>query len=194
MIELDLDGPKRCVTAARTRQRWEVLLRPEDAIANRFVSRAHSDALEVWLETGVVGLALIGLFVAWLVVRAVAVWRRAPEGSEEIDQSLPRAATIIITLLLAHSLVDYPLRTAAMMAIMAFACALLFDPPAGPVSDDHAKTANRRGWGGGRAKRPATPVVPASAAAPAADQGWRCGLTWPEAWREPNCARRGPRT
>jgi hypothetical protein len=35
---------------------------------------------------------------------------------------------LIIALLAAHSLVDYPLRTGAMMAIMAFACALLIAP------------------------------------------------------------------
>ena len=40
------------------------------------------------------------------------------------------AATIVAALILLHSFVDYPLRTGAMMAMLAFACALMLDPVA----------------------------------------------------------------
>ena len=107
--------------------------KPEDiTVANSYVNHAHNDALELWLDTGVVGLALMGIFVIWFVLRSVEVWRRAPPfGALEIDWSLARAATIVIALLVAHSLVEFPLRTGAIMAIMAFACALLIEPPVG---------------------------------------------------------------
>ena len=105
--------------------------KPED-VQDTYVNRAHNDILEVWLETGVLGLALIGMFVIWLVRRSVEIWRSAPApGASQLDWSLVRAATIVPALLLAHSLVDFPLRTGAMMAIMAFACALLIEPPVG---------------------------------------------------------------
>ena len=100
-----------------------------------YVNRAHNDILEVWLETGVLGLALIGLFVIWLVRRSVEIWRSAPaSGASQLDWSLVRAATIVPVLIVAHSLVDFPLRTGAMMAVMAFACALLIEPPVGAAS------------------------------------------------------------
>jgi hypothetical protein len=83
----------------------------------------------------VVGIVLIGLFVAWVVLRAVKVWRRAPPGGREIDISLARAATVVIALLMAHSFIDYPLRTGAMMAILAFACALLVAPSGGAAGE-----------------------------------------------------------
>ena len=106
--------------------------KPEDALINTYVNRAHNDVVELWLETGMVGLALMGLFAIWLVARSVEIWRSAPPfGAREIDWSLARAATIVIALVIAHSFVDYPLRTGAMMAIMAFACALLIEPPVG---------------------------------------------------------------
>jgi hypothetical protein len=68
----------------------------------------------------------------WLVRRSVQIWRSAPpHRASDLDWSLARAATMVVALLIVHSLVDYPLRTGAMAAIMAFACALLIEPPAG---------------------------------------------------------------
>jgi hypothetical protein len=104
--------------------------KPEDTIADTYANHAHNDVLELWLNTGLVGLVLIGMFVVWLALRSVQIWRSsAPEGASELDWTLARAATIIMGLLIAHSLVDYPLRTGAMMAVMAFASALLIEPP-----------------------------------------------------------------
>jgi O-antigen ligase len=102
----------------------------EGTLANTYVNHAHNDAVEAALETGVFGVVLMGLFVTWLAYRSAAVWTGPiPRGASVLDQTLARAATIAIGLLLAHSLVDYPLRTGAMMAVMAFACALLIPPP-----------------------------------------------------------------
>ena len=100
-----------------------------------FVNRAHNDILELSLETGVVGLVLMGLFALWLVRRSVKIWRQSPpDGASALDWSLARAGTIVVALLIAHSFVDYPLRTGGMMTIMAFACALLVEPIVGAQS------------------------------------------------------------
>jgi hypothetical protein len=111
----------------------------EDA-ADTYVNRAHNDFLEMWLETGVLGLVLGGLFVIWLVRRSVAIWRSAPfPGASQLDWSIIRAASIVPPLLLAHSLVDFPLRTGAMMAVMAFCCALLIESPVGAECRDRVR-------------------------------------------------------
>ena len=113
--------------------------KPEDA-QDTYVNRAHNEILEVWLETGVLGLALTVLFVIWLVRRSVEIWRSAPApGASQLDWSLIRAATIAPALLLAHSLVEFPLRTGAIMAVMAFACALLIESPVGAEGTEEAK-------------------------------------------------------
>jgi len=111
--------------------------RPEDLMADTFANRAHNDVVELWLETGVAGLVLSAVFLVWLALRAVDVWRRKPDDALDVDQALARAAPLMIALLLAHSLVDYPLRTSALLATLAFACGLLIAPPPGqqpPIS------------------------------------------------------------
>jgi O-antigen ligase len=105
--------------------------KPSDTFASIYANHAHNDILEVWLETGVIGMGLLGLFVIWIGFRSVKVWSRPAADATELDRSLIRAATIVIVLLIAHSFVDYPLRTGAMMAVLAFSCALLIEPLAG---------------------------------------------------------------
>jgi O-antigen ligase len=95
-----------------------------------YINRAHNELLDVTLETGVVGLLLIGLFCAWLVVRLMRIWRTDTPWPLPVDALLARAAGCAIVLILAHSLVDYPLRTAAISAVFAFACGMLVNPRA----------------------------------------------------------------
>ena len=109
--------------------------KPQNILANTYVNRAHNDFLELWLESGLLGLALMAVFVVWFVTRSIAVWGAAYDDTPPCNRSLARAATLVIGLLIAHSLVDYPLRTGAMMAILAFACALVGRAP-GAKSED----------------------------------------------------------
>jgi hypothetical protein len=68
-------------------------------------------------------------FAVWFLLAARKAWTAAPKLSADIfDTYLPRAATIVICLLLCHSVLDYPLRTTAISSIFAFACALLIPP------------------------------------------------------------------
>lgn len=151
--------------------------RPVDVMANIYANRAHNDALELWLEAGVVGLALLAAFLAWYLWRCLVVWRPWPEGVEHIDISLARAASLVVGLLLVHSLVDYPLRTAAMMAVFAFACALIAGPFAVPGP---AAVPERRP----RAKfDPPDAIAAPAVAAQQLAQRWGENIEWPDAWR-----------
>jgi O-antigen ligase len=87
-----------------------------------FMNHVHSDYIEIALETGLLGLAVVLVFLSWWLARTIAIWR-----SEEPDH-FARAATIASAVILAHSLVDYPLRTAAISALFAACCGLLCDP------------------------------------------------------------------
>jgi O-antigen ligase len=89
-----------------------------------YANRAHNDLAEFFLETGLPGALLLIAFLIWFGRKSYGVWFRRQK--EENDQGvlLQRAATLIIALLLAHSLVDYPLRTTAHGAIFAFFCAI----------------------------------------------------------------------
>jgi hypothetical protein len=100
--------------------------RPEDLLPDVYVNHAHNDFMEFALETGVPGVALTFGFGVWFFFRIREIWRGA---RPDPDLLMARAATLSIGLLLAHGLVDYALRTDALLAVFAFACALLVPPP-----------------------------------------------------------------
>ena len=90
---------------------------PLSLVAPTDFNHAHNDFLELWVETGWLGIALLIAFGAWFLRASVAAWR---SGS-----SLTRAASAAVLLMLAESLTDYPLRTETMAVLLAFCCGLL---------------------------------------------------------------------
>ena len=98
-------------------------------VTTMFVIHAHNDFVEVALELGVAGLILIVLFLAWW---GAAVWRvwRTPEAGP-----FARAAAIASAAILIHSLVDFPLRTAAIASCFGMCLALLAGARRAPVAD-----------------------------------------------------------
>jgi O-antigen ligase len=165
---------------------------PGDTMINTFANHAHNDILEVSLEAGIFGIGLMGVFAVWITKRSVEIWRSARLGPRNIDLWLARAATIIILLLSIHSLVDYPLRTAAVQAIMAFACGLLapFAEPetASLPHEDAGKQAaeTRRRHAPVRAGA-VPPAGRMPAGGPSQETGgqlWGENIRWPEAWRK----------
>ncbi|AQR76044.1 hypothetical protein BXU08_19480 [Sphingomonas sp. LM7] len=93
-------------------------------ITRFYMNHAHSDLLEVLLETGLFGAALLLLFLIWWTRRVFAIWHDAE------SDSFTKAATIVSATVMAHSLVDYPLRTVAISAIFAMSIALMAEPRA----------------------------------------------------------------
>jgi hypothetical protein len=96
---------------------------PLDLVGPAFLNHAHNDYLEAWIETGVVGLALLALFLLWFGLRSARAW--GPGGS-----GLARASSLAAGVLMAASVVDYPLRTEALACLFAFGCGCLTSPPA----------------------------------------------------------------
>jgi O-Antigen ligase len=101
---------------------------PRTLLLERYVNRAHNDWLELGLEGG--GLTIIGLlvFFVWFGRSSFQVWRPGQKSADALGTDLARASSIVVVLLMLHSIVDYPLRTTAMMVVFALACALLIDP------------------------------------------------------------------
>lgn len=97
---------------------------PSELLPSEYASHAHNDLLELRLETCLAG-SLLCLFLYWLVGKAARALSRSERGLLPINPSLRSAALLIIAL--PHSLVDYPLRPGAVMAMTALACALLID-------------------------------------------------------------------
>ena len=91
-------------------------------VERTYINHAHNDYLEIALEGGLPAFVLMVLFVIWWGSRAVAIWR-SPDTGE-----FRKAACIASAAILLHSMVDYPLRTAAIATVFAMALALMAEP------------------------------------------------------------------
>jgi O-antigen ligase len=90
-----------------------------DTVTSEYVVHAHNDYAELALELGIPGVVLMLLFLVWWAAAAWDVWRRAD------SSPFARAASVASATVLVHSLVDFPLRTAAIAACLAMCLALL---------------------------------------------------------------------
>lgn len=83
-----------------------------------YINHAHNDYLELALEGGLPAIVLVILFLWWWGRRASQAW----VSPAELEQ---KAAAIASAAILMHSAIDYPLRTAAISAVLAVCLALL---------------------------------------------------------------------
>jgi O-antigen ligase len=84
---------------------------PRSLMQWEFFNHAHDEYVQWWFESGVAGMAVVA-FAVWLLVRS------RPRPRAKYQGEAVAAWVGCITLLL-HSLVDYPLRTPALMAVAA---------------------------------------------------------------------------
>jgi len=102
------------------REVYQLYERP-DQVTTTYVVHAHDDYVELALELGLAGIVVLLLFLAWWAAAVWRVWRTAEAGP------FARAAAIASAAILVHSLVDFPLRTAAIAACFGMCLALLAD-------------------------------------------------------------------
>jgi len=98
---------------------------PRTLLSRRYLNQAHNDWLDLWLSGGAPAIVLAVGFLAWLATSSFRMWSRNQPEAAVLDLALAQAASIVIVLLLLHSVVDYPLRTAALSVLFAIACAYL---------------------------------------------------------------------
>lgn len=95
---------------------------------NVIVNHAHNDYLELWLELRWLAvLAGVPLLLAFLW-QGARIWLRAAAWQPDAIL-LARAAWIGLLLMALHSLVDYPLRTTALLTLAGLLAAMAHLPP-----------------------------------------------------------------
>lgn len=99
------------------------VIEPVETMDTPYLNHAHNDLAEIWVEAGVPGAIIIAAFLVWVLIASVRIWMSPDRGG-----GYARAATLVVLLLAVHSMVDYPLRTLALAALFAFACALVAAP------------------------------------------------------------------
>src|SRR5215469_4554939 len=101
---------------------------PRTLLRTSYVNHAHDDWLELWLTGGLPAIILVVGFLAWFGVATFRLWSRGQPDAPVLDLALAQAASIVIVLLLLHSVVEFPLRTPTLSVLFAMACAFLIPP------------------------------------------------------------------
>jgi O-antigen ligase len=97
------------------------MFEPVNSVSGIFLNHAHNDYLELWLEGGLPAVLLVAAGLAWVGWTGLGVWSARSTN----DRDLPRAASVIVLALLVHSMVDYPIRTAAIAAVFGVCCGMM---------------------------------------------------------------------
>lgn len=85
-----------------------------------YVNHAHNDYLEVAVEGGWPAIGWAIALVVWWLWCTWAAWRQPVNG-----HTLARAASLALLLLMLHAVIDYALRTSAMLAVAGLLCATM---------------------------------------------------------------------
>ncbi len=107
------------------------------AVHQTYTNHAHSDFMEIALEAGIPGLLLLVAFLIWFVATA---WSRLRGRIGTPDFAPMLASAVGIALILAASIVDYPLRTLLLACVFAVLAAVLASPT--PLSRSAGRAAD----------------------------------------------------
>jgi O-antigen ligase len=100
-----------------------------DSVSSEYVIHADNDYAEIALELGAPGIILMLLFLGWWLGAVTSVWHKGEGGP------FAQAASIASAAVLVHSLVEFPLRTAAISGCFAVCLALIADRRAATVQE-----------------------------------------------------------
>lgn len=104
-------------------ERVYAAVEPVEELSEGYPNQVHNDYVEVFLEFGLIGALVLmaGLIVVGLA--AANGWERSRRGI-----SMAAFASIPVLVLLAHSVVEFPLRTFALSMVFAFLVGLITAP------------------------------------------------------------------
>ncbi len=92
---------------------------PNSLLSTIYMNQAHNEPMQLAIEGGLPALLLLAAFAGWWLWSAVKLaCRREPSGGKALTVGWIAATAI----LMASSLVDYPLRTPLLSAVFAVAC------------------------------------------------------------------------
>lgn len=106
---------------------------PSDLLRPYYINHAHNEYVQWWLEAGWLGMVVVATTLAILAIMAARAMRAG--GVERVPSVV---AMLGLAALLAHSWVDYPMRTVSLATVFAILAAIVASRAcsgAGPVSD-----------------------------------------------------------
>jgi len=101
-----------------------------ETVTDTYVIRAHNDFIELLVEAGVLGAAVLVAVCVILVISLVRNMKR----QEGVFGTQGIFAVFVLLLIALHSLVDYPLRSMSIASVAALALSILLASPKGEWS------------------------------------------------------------
>ena len=95
-----------------------------DTVGLVFANHAHNDYLQWAIETGLLGVVLLVIFLGWLIRQMLSAWRMSGDRTVRIR----RAAAAALTVSALHSFVDFPLRSPSILFLASICVVLLILP------------------------------------------------------------------
>ena len=92
---------------------------PNALLSTIYMNEAHNEPLQLVIEGGLPALVMIAAFLWWWCTTAAALVRAQLPPAR---RSMTIAAIVVSAMLMAQSLVDYPLRTPLLAGLFALAC------------------------------------------------------------------------
>ncbi len=96
---------------------------PLEVLSSTYFNNAHNDLVELALTGGLPALVVLGALLWWFGRTGTTAFSKARDVNT--SRMLARASVVMISIMLLASLTDYPLRTPALGAVFAIACAWL---------------------------------------------------------------------
>jgi len=91
-----------------------------DGVSSVFLPHAHNDYLEILLDMGLLGGAIVVGFIFWWASTFLKLLRNGKTSS-----TVAKAASLAVMIVILHSFVDYPLRTIAISTLFSFSISLI---------------------------------------------------------------------
>ena len=102
-------------------------------LQDTYVNHVHNDWFELAIETGAPGIVLELAFLAWYATSFWRIWRFGSSGGAA---NIQRTASLVLPLLMLHSLDDFAMRTPALITLLGLCCGLMcLSPVARSIAD-----------------------------------------------------------
>lgn len=117
---------------------------PVELVGAKILNHAHNDWAELWVEIGLLLIPMALLLARFLWLRISEL--RVGDSLAPPEHAMRMVGLAVVIVLCIHSLVDYPLRTTALSAILALAAVLACSPVtvAAPKAANQAPSLNAR--------------------------------------------------
>ena len=113
---------------------------PFEMLSSSYMNQAHSDLLQLVIEAGAFGLALLLVYLVWWGRRTIALWRAAPDRAA--PPLLGRLGSVATGMILLSSLAEYPLRTPFFAVLFVIASVWMMIDRAAAGTGDRRESAN----------------------------------------------------